>query len=93
MVCPDTRHRAATAGISVPVMGCAIPTATCPLKKWTPIVAGINAAVAIIAAEGTQYHAATVLMSIPGMDYAIPTGWCRLSFSKVVVTTDIRPPA
>ncbi|OSJ22141.1 hypothetical protein BSZ19_47000 [Bradyrhizobium japonicum] len=73
------------------MMGCAIQTVTCPLKKWTPIVAGIGA-VAIIAAEDTPYHAATVLMSIPGMDYAIPTAWCRLSFSKVVDTTDINPP-
>ena len=92
MVCPDTRRRAATAGISVPVMGCAIQTVTCPHKKWMPIAAGIAAA-AIIAAEGTQYHAATVLMSISGMDYAIPTAWCRLSFSKVVDPTGISPPA
>lgn len=92
MVRPDTRHRADTAGISVPVMGCAIQTVTCLLKKWMPIVAGI-AAVAITAAEGIQYHAATALMSISGMDYAIPTAWCRLSFNKVVDTTDTSPPA
>ena len=78
-----------TAGISALVTGCAIQTATCALKRWTPIIAAVGTGItrwSTAAADGL-FLAAMAQTSIFAMGSVIRTEQCHGVINRAAKAT------